>query len=98
MADRESTQVYITYSRKDKEFAQRLVESLKRSDITVWIDYEQLVSTENWMTGIEQGIQNSEAYIFILSPDFSKIHSCKSGVEISHKCQQTCHSNRSPRC
>ena len=72
MADRESTQVYITYSRKDKEFAQRLVESLKRSDITVWIDYEQLVSTENWMTGIEQGIQNSEAYIFILSPDSLK--------------------------
>lgn len=72
MAERTATQVYITYSRKDREFAQRLIESLKSSGLSIWIDYEQILPGEEWASKIEQGIEASEIYLFILSPDSLK--------------------------
>ena len=72
MAEREAPQVFITYSRKDKDFTQRLAESLKNSGVNVWIDFERMTVSEGWMDEIVQGIQSSDGYIFILSPDSLK--------------------------
>lgn len=69
MAERQAIKVYISYSRKDQAFAQRLVDRLRIDNIDVWIDWEQIPPTADWQREIEKGIQDSEAYIFIISPD-----------------------------
>ncbi|MBI2333816.1 MAG: TIR domain-containing protein [Chloroflexi bacterium] len=72
MAERESTQAYISYSRRDSEFVQRLAERLKSAGVEIWLDAEQISPGAEWTKEIEQGIQNSDAYIFVLSPDSLK--------------------------
>jgi hypothetical protein len=46
--------VFISYSRKDIEFAKRLTAELQKSDIDFWIDLEGIPPTVDWWKEIEQ--------------------------------------------
>ncbi len=61
--------VFISYSRKDKEFAEKLVKSLEADGRDVWIDFEDIPFASEWWEEICQGIEASENAVFILSPD-----------------------------
>lgn len=72
MAERESAQVYISYSRKDNEFARRLVDRFDREQINVWVDWKDIPAGSEWDKEIQQGIENSDVFVFLLSPDSLK--------------------------
>ena len=60
-------QVFISYSRKDKEAADCLCEILKDNDIAYWIDKEGIYSSSNYKELIVDAIDVSQAVIFISS-------------------------------
>lgn len=60
-------QVFISYSRKDKETADCLCEILKDNDIAYWIDKEGIYSSSNYKELIVDAIDVSQAVIFISS-------------------------------
>lgn len=60
-------QVFISYSRKDKEAADCLCEILKENDIAYWIDKEGIYSSSNYKELIVDAIDVSQAVIFISS-------------------------------
>lgn len=60
-------QVFISYSRKDKEAADCLCEILKENDIAYWIDKEGFYSSSNYKELIVDAIDVSQAVIFISS-------------------------------
>jgi len=62
------TDVFISYSRKDKEFVQVLYQALEQSQYDAWIDWEDIPATANWWEEIETGIAEADAFIFVLSP------------------------------
>jgi len=41
--------VFISYSRKDKDFVRRLDESLKSRGREAWVHWEDIRPTEEWM-------------------------------------------------
>ena len=41
-------EVFISYSRKDKEFVRRLDEELKRRDREAWVDWEGIPPGDTW--------------------------------------------------
>jgi hypothetical protein len=45
------TKVFISYSRKDIEFARKLAASLSEAGINVWIDVEDVPPGTNWSNG-----------------------------------------------
>jgi TIR domain len=50
-------QVFISYSRKDKEFVRRLHEALSRRGREAWVDWEDIRPTEEWMQPIYAAIK-----------------------------------------
>ena len=49
--------VFVSYSRKDIEFAKRLTAELQKSDLDFWIDWEGIPPTVDWWKEIEKGIE-----------------------------------------
>lgn len=59
--------VFISYSRKDGEFAKRLTNAFKRSERDVWIDWEDIPRGADWLQEIFSGIEAADAFVFIVS-------------------------------
>jgi WD40 repeat protein len=79
------TKVFISYSRKDKVFAGRLTEALQKSELETWIDWEDIPPTADWMDQIHKGIEEADAFLFLLSPDSVASKVC--GQEVDHAVQ-----------
>jgi hypothetical protein len=61
--------LFISYSRKDFEFVNRLRSDLGRRNISYWIDNEGLSpGTPNWERAIRSAIEASSAILWIVSP------------------------------
>jgi WD40 repeat protein len=63
------TDVFISYSRKDKPFVQALYAALSQQDREVWIDWQDIPLTADWWQEIEAGIEAAETFVFVISPD-----------------------------
>ena len=63
------TNVFISYSRKDKEAARRLTEAFQGQDLDFWIDWEGIEPTVDWWREIEKGIEAADNFLFLISPD-----------------------------
>jgi TIR domain len=67
--------VFVSYSRKDVDFAQRLVAALETRGISARIDTRDLPTLELWQRELIGFIRQADAVIFIISP-----HSVHSSV------------------
>jgi len=61
--------VFISYSRKDSQFARQLHDALADSGRDIWIDWEDIPLSADWWAEIRTGIEGSDIFIFIISPD-----------------------------
>lgn len=60
--------IFISYSKKDFEFAEKLRQVLQDKGFVVWMDETRLSPHEKWWTAIEQNIISCGAFIVIMSP------------------------------
>lgn len=63
------TKVFISYSRKDMAFADRLDAALKSRGFEPLVDREEVYAFENWWARIQALIAEANTVIFVLSPD-----------------------------
>src|SRR5215831_15317234 len=75
-------EIFISYSRKDKDFVRRLDESLKNRGREAWVDWEDIRPTEEWMQAIYAAIEGADTFVFVLTPDSVASDVC--GREIAH--------------
>src|ERR1700693_359432 len=61
--------IFISYSRKDMAFADRLEAALKDRDFQVLIDRAEIYAFEDWWKRIEALIARADTVVFVLSPD-----------------------------
>ncbi|WNZ45770.1 toll/interleukin-1 receptor domain-containing protein [Leptolyngbya boryana CZ1] len=76
------TDVFISYSRKDKLFVERLHNALKDQGRETWVDWQDIPLTADWWQEIERGIEGTATFVFILSPDSIASEVCTR--EINH--------------
>jgi WD40 repeat protein len=76
------TNVMVSYSRKDSEIARKLIQAFKDINLDVWVDWEDIPPAVGWLDQILRGIEESDAFIFLISPDSIKSEVCN--VEIGH--------------
>ncbi len=62
------TQVFISYSRTDMDFVQRLAMDLERASFDVWWDLTDIQGSEVWERKIEEGLRTSQYFIVVLTP------------------------------
>jgi WD40 repeat protein len=73
---------FISYSRKDKVFVQKLHQALAEGQRDTWVDWEDIPRTADWWSEIEAGIEAANTFIFIISPDSVASEVCRR--EIAH--------------
>ena len=74
--------VFISYSRKDGDFAKKLTEKLAEIGHEIWIDWHDIPLTANWWKEITEGIENANTFVFIISPDSVSSPICN--FEVAH--------------
>jgi formylglycine-generating enzyme required for sulfatase activity len=62
-------QVFISYSRKDLSFVDKLAADLKNAGVDVWYDVSGIGGGSRWRSEIENALRNSQYVIVVLSPD-----------------------------
>jgi hypothetical protein len=61
--------IFISYSRKDMAFADRLEAALKARGFEPLIDRTEIYAFEDWWKRIEALIGHADTVVFVLSPD-----------------------------
>jgi cold shock CspA family protein len=61
------TQVFISYAKEDKVFAEKFYLSIQQSGIKPWLDSVDLVPGQNWDVAIKKAIKDSRYFIALLS-------------------------------
>jgi WD40 repeat protein len=74
--------LFISYSRKDKEFVRRLDEALTARGREAWVDWEGIRPTEEFMQAIYGAIEGADTFVFVLTPD--SVASAVCAREIAH--------------
>lgn len=73
--------VFISYSRKDIEFAKRLTTELQKNELDFWVDWEGIPPTVDWWKQIEKGIEEADAFLFLISPDSAASKICEQEID-----------------
>ncbi len=63
------THVFISYSRKDSDFVNRLEIDLHQRGIITWRDVHSIPGGAKWFRRIKQGLESSYAMIYVDTPD-----------------------------
>jgi WD40 repeat protein len=74
--------VFISYSRKDREFVKRLEAELQNRGREAWVDWEGIRPAEEFMQAIFPAIEGTDTFVFVLSPDSVTSEIC--GKELAH--------------
>lgn len=61
---------FISYRRSDTPFVRRLFDALTIEDgRDIWIDWEDIPPTTDWMEEIFRGIDSADNFVFVISPE-----------------------------
>ncbi len=80
-----SLDVFIAYSRVDSDFVRRLNNALQIQGKTTWFDQESIASGSDFQQEIFRGIETSNNFLFIISPNSIESPYCVEEVEYALK-------------
>lgn len=63
--------VFISYSRQDREFVEKLIDGLSAAGVETWADVSNIAPGQNWQTQIEQGLLGAEVLLYVSSRNTS---------------------------
>jgi hypothetical protein len=68
--------IFVSYSRKNKDFCRRLTDELQKRDLDFWVDWEGIPPTVDWMKEIEKGIEEADTFLAVVTPDWMSSRVC----------------------
>jgi WD40 repeat protein len=74
--------VFISYSRKDKDFVGQLYQALAEHKSDTWVDWEGIPPTAEWLQEIFRAIEAADSFVFVISPEGVVSEICR--LEIEH--------------
>jgi WD40 repeat protein len=77
--------VFISYSRKDKEFVRKLYDGLVANDVKAWVDWEGIPLSADWMEEISHAVNGADAFLVVISPDWLASKVCADELELGLK-------------
>ncbi len=75
------TAVFISYSRRDKDFVARLHDALVQRKYEVWVDWEDIPPSAEWFEEIRGGVERADGFIYLISPDSVDSTVCQRELE-----------------
>lgn len=77
--------IFVSYSRKNKDFCRQLTNELQKRDFDFWVDWEGIPPTVDWMKEIEKGIEEADTFLAIVTPDWISSRVCIDELNIAAK-------------
>src|SRR5207237_5631237 len=74
--------VFISYSRSDKEFVLKLRNALEACNHVTWLDLKDIPYTAEWRAEIYANIEAANNFLCVLSPNFITSPNCRD--EVAH--------------
>src|SRR5262245_11475235 len=75
-----TSDVFISYAREDKPFAQRLHEALASKGRQCWVDWEDIPLSADWLKEVHSGIESAGTFGVVISPDSLRSGPCSQEV------------------
>ena len=69
--------VFVSYSRADQPFVRALHDALARLNKDIWVDWEDIPPTAEWLKEVYGGIESSDTFLFVISPDAMRSGVCR---------------------
>jgi len=66
------SKVFLSYSRKNEAFVEKLYKRLTRDGVDCFFDKESIAWGANWVFELEKGIESADSVVLVLSPNFCK--------------------------
>jgi hypothetical protein len=73
--------VFISYSRQDKEFVRRLHAALTERGRDAYVDVEDIPVASRWRQEIAEAIEGADALVFVMSPDSVASEECRKELD-----------------
>jgi len=73
--------VFISYSRKDKDFVQQLGQALLAHKREAWVDWKDIPLTAEWQREIFDNIERADNFAFVISPDSLASANCRREID-----------------
>ena len=77
--------VFISYSRLDKEFVDKLHEFFTQQNLDVWIDWEDIPPSQAWWERIKDGIETANNILVVISPNSMASPICQLEIEFARQ-------------
>lgn len=74
-------EVFISYSRKDKQFVLKLGQAFNNAKREAWLDWKDIPLTAEWQQEIFSNIEAADNFLFIISPDSVASANCKKEID-----------------
>lgn len=74
--------VFVSYSRKDRDLVGRLHQALETKGRETWVDWEGIPPTAEWLAEIRAAVESADNFLFVLSPDSIASKVCR--LELEH--------------
>jgi TIR domain len=72
---------FLSYAREDLAFVTKLRDALRARGKKVWVDLEDILPSADWRAKVRAGIEETKAFVTVLSPDFVTSHECGEEVQ-----------------
>ncbi|MGB3204633.1 MAG: TIR domain-containing protein [Crinalium sp.] len=76
------TQVFLSYSEKERAFMEKIAKLLMRESFTVWTNKTDIQSGTDFVESIYRGIEEADNLVFLMSPASLQSEYCQ--MEVSH--------------
>lgn len=77
--------VFISYSRSDREFVRKLFDALESKGYDAWIDWQDIEYAEDWWQKICAGIEQADNFVFVITPQSVQSKVCYDEIEHATK-------------
>jgi hypothetical protein len=74
-------ELFISYSRRDTDFARNLAARFETEGMGAWVDWQDIPPSVDWMKEIRKGIEEADIFLFLISPDSVSSKACADEVE-----------------
>lgn len=81
-------EVFISYSRKDKEFIRKIHHRFASVGYDIWVDWEDIPLAEDWWESIQSGIEAAYYFIFAISSSSLASKVCRQELDHAIQCRK----------
>jgi hypothetical protein len=73
--------VFISYSRNDRDFVRLLFNTLETNGRDAWVDWEDIPASAEWWLEIQRAIESADTFVFVISPDSVTAKWCRQEID-----------------